>query len=329
MAKRILLILFLIICMTNYAFATTQNNVAGSVQSGLNGGQSGVGGSGGGVSNKANGNYSAEVKAIIQAYNGKPQSVFGNVSAEMHKKLNDEGLYMVSSAKDTKISILTYDELYNYCKDKMNDSNLEVGVGYSAQGGSIIAEIQAKLNNKAKEAQTDAYKAMVVANPNGTSPYMNSLGKGTYCVKEGYIVQDQAGIDYMNSLPQEQRVAYKAVEIQTFLMNNPQAKAIKMDLNVDIHNYGPGTYRLDTGEPFWIDRNKDATTVNMFGVVQYAHINKSLPELSDRCGGTELAFRGWIDHPQVGAIDDILKDVTEKGFSLESRITDLIDKTAR
>ena len=150
-----------------------------------------------------------------------------------------------------------------------------------------------------------------------------------YVVKCGLVVPSEENATYYESLKGQDKINYKYTEWMCFKQNNQAKITIVKDRAVPKAKYKENTF-VDNGEGnfgtiMWVSRTPDEQRVDFTGKTYYAHVSKTFPEYSEKCGGTDMAFFQWGNYPMAYTYDYCYNKIVEGVFDKESQFKNLMD----
>ena len=295
--------------------------------------------------------YGAEVKAIVEKYEGKDYKTSKSITSEELKKLHSAGLYMytnnVTSTRGAdditrqsggSTDFVSKSEFENIVAQSYKDTNgllTNIGFGGDAESEKIMKNtVKQILENKweAREEEREQIARMYAKkNTDASSPaqYINSLGNGNYVVKCGLVVPSEENATYYESLRGQDKINYKYTEWMVFKQNN-QGRITLVKDSIPRAKYKENTFgdlgEGNVGMMLWVSRTPNEERVTFFGKTQYAIVSKTFPEYYDKCAGTDMAFSSWADTPNPLPYDYTYNKVADGSFDKETQLKFLIDR---
>lgn len=296
-------------------------------------------------------NYSEDVRAIIEKYEGKDYQTSRKITNDELNKLHGVGLYMytnnVTSTRGAdditrqtggSTDFVTQSEFEKVIAKSYQETNgllTDIAFGGDSEATKIKRNTVTKILEgkwEARENDREATARMYAKkNTDASSPaqYINSLGNGKYVVRYGLVVPSEENADYYDSLRGQDKINYKYTEWMVFKQNNQNKITLVKD-QIPKAKYKENTFE-DSGEGnvgnlLWVSRIYNEQRVTFWGRTQYAIVSKTLPEYYDKCGGTDMAFFGWSDKPNATPVDYTYNHVMAGNLSKESQFKYLMDR---
>lgn len=234
-----------------------------------------------------------------------PWSERDNLDMELVDILHNGELYLVSATNDVDIKVLDYDNLYKYCKKNFDGLWVNVG-GVTYKDRDIIKEIYDEIKENVDKYDEIIYEHFAIPDGNDKDTYHNFFGPNNYTIINGFRVQGEKGVEYMDSLSDSDKEQYMMIEKKVFIKNNPDVNFIP-DLTYPMTMYDKGDF-LSDGMPAYVSRDLNELATDVYGHKLYANVSKTFEEFMPYCDGTTYAFLGWVDE-KVKSDDEYYNDV--------------------
>lgn len=247
-------------------------------------------------------------KVLINAFDeidSIPWSERDNLDMELVDILHNGELYLVSATNDTDIKVLDYDNLYKYCEKNFDGLWVNVG-GVTYKDRDIIEEIYDEIKENIDKYDEIIYEHFAIPDGNDKDTYHNFFGPNNYTIINGFRVQGEKGVEYMDSLSDSDKEQYMMIEKKVFIKNNPDVNFIP-DLTYPMTMYDKGDF-LSDGMPAYVSRDLNELATDVYGHKLYANVSKTFEEFMPYCDGTTYAFLGWVDE-KVESDDRYYNDV--------------------
>ena len=238
--------------------------------------------------------FSSDIQRVIMTVDGSKWDDKDNIDKSYFDAINEAGLYSISGIDEDIIRVLNRELLYKYCEDRYDGTWINAG-GVTDIDKKELMDINKKVKSKIKKEKfsNSIYKLFAVKNKDAFPKYVNYFNKDGYTIIDGFIVQNEAAIEHMNALSSFDRSDYQAIEKEVFKLNNDNA-TIYDDKTYTMNTYKKGEF-LSDGKPAWVTRVNGEAAIDIYGNKVYAYCSKTFDEFKIYCGGTNVAFRGWVD----------------------------------
>lgn len=292
-------------------------------------------------------NYSQDVRAIIEKYEGKDYQTCRKITYDELNKLHSVGLYMytnnvtstrgadnITTKSGGSTDFVTQSEFEKVIAKSYQETNgllTDIAFGGDSEAIKIVTKI---LEGKWEASENDreaTARQYVKVNTDSSNPakVINSLGNGVYVERFGLIVPSEENAVYFESLRGQDKTIYKYAEWMVFKQNN-EGKITLVKDQIPRAKYKENTFE-DSGEGnvgnlLWVSRTPDEERVTFWGKPQFAHVHKTFPEFYDKCGGTDMAFMQWGAYPMAYEYDYTYYKIIEGTFKKENNLLSLMDR---
>ena len=117
---------------------------------------------------------------------------------------------------------------------------------------------------------------------------------------------------------------YRDVELLVFKKNNPDTILGDLPFSYSYTKYK--AFHSGNGEPRWVERDPSAIVYDIYGYKLSPILYKSIEKYSQYCGGTLVAFNGYVQYVQGGTtVSTFYYDRIMEGVSPEDVIISITD----
>lgn len=257
-----------------------------------------------------------KLKSCMAMFNGRKGEIdFSEEEKEANNYLVEQGyvVLFVNTDEEKNIGkVVTRDEAYTFYEDEIADMYYQEGWkgtsknkegGRTSEADKILSEVMNKKREKNEKEQAKNFNNVVsthVKPGGGVALVINDLnpfGINGYTTNSmGYVVPTTESYNYYESLRKSDKDTFKiydAVDNEVYAKNNQGKVNIIKKYTLPRLSYPVGTVRED-GQPLWVQRDANFEVVNAHGQPFYAICSKTFLDLSVFCGGTTIAFSGWM-----------------------------------
>lgn len=257
-----------------------------------------------------------KLKSCMAMFNGRKGGQFNDEEIEANNYLEENGYIVLHVNTDEEKNIgkvVTKEEAYAFYEEALKgmyynegwkgSDNGKIGGGQTHGAGQIQNEVMNKIREKNEKEQAQNFSNVVASHikPGGGVALvindLNPFGINGYTTNSmGYVVPTTESYNYYESLRKSDKDTFKiydAVDNEVYAKNNQGKVNIIKKYTLPRLSYPVGTVRED-GQPLWVQRDANFEVVNAHGQPFYAICSKTFPDLSVFCGGTTIAFSGWM-----------------------------------